>query len=937
MKISKLAAFAVLLNVIIPGGYVSAHATPTEYIPAPSIVLERLPEKVAINFSERIEEAASSIIIFGPDGAQLPLDKASVRPDDLRYFEVPMPAGSEGTYAVSWQVVSADDGHFTKGAFTFSLGSEGGINLLNQREQLQVMHASPLSESLAIGIELVGHALFFGVFGALVLWHREMRLPLASNPEARRFFRRRIAALAILATACVVLGGTGYVIAKSISLQAIQAVEFADSLRSFLATAAGKYALYRILGVLVLLGLFWRKRMAIFAAEQLTAWEVIMGMLLLAQVVLRVQSSHAMAAHFLPWFTQLDHVIHLLAKNLWAGLLLIAAMLLWPTSRILGSVRFFDEHMRKIKAWLSAAIGLALITGTYIIWLDLKEFENLLLTDWGKNFILFGLLLIPLVGLRVYHLLFAEKEVQSKYGITFPLEVFFSITLLFGTAASMITTPPLARPALFDAISASGTDRLIFSEHPYEKNSYWIRGEDAGGNPIPLTRAVVTLFQEDEGIGPIVAEVERRTNSSFVFSKRELSPPGRWRVEVAASRERAYDLTGTYFIRHPASDVSGASRTRDVFGAVMIFGGIASLLVGLAMVKLAQKSMTAGESVSENTPPRFRIFLPVFLAALYIAGAWTVRTDILISPFERLCRSRGDMWHTMTAMREGRITSERAYAGCMTADGQYHFPNVLEYIHFTRPRNPSFSGEVVPPVPSAGVASSIVIEIKDEKGKPVDELTVAHERLLHVVVVSEDFKHFDHIHLEDFGTILPETRQSGRFTLPYIFPRSGRYLIAVDYRIQSSYISDHFVINVEGGPGMDEIRHDYKSVQEGDEYAVTLTASVPRAGEESVLEYYFNNKEGPIDALEAYLGAAMHISVVKEDFERFIHAHGEIHLEEEEKLSKGPHMHQALPHYFGPEVEAHISFPEPGIYHIFGQFKYRGKVELSHFMLEIPF
>lgn len=938
MNISRLAAPAALLGILVPAGYVSAHATPTDYIPAPSIVLERLPEKVAINFSERIEAAASSIIIFGSDGTQLPLDKASVRPDDLRYFEVPMPPGSEGTYAVSWQVVSADDGHFTKGAFTFSLGKEGGINLVNQRgQQLQVVHSSPLSESLAIGIELVGNALFFGVLGMLALWHKKMRPSLAANGEAHKFFLRRITLLAIIAAGCVVLGTAGYVIAKSITLQTIQAVAFNNSLRSFLGTAAGRYALYRLGIALLLLALFWKKRAVIFAAERLTIWEILMGTLLLAQVVLRVQSSHAMAAHFLPWFTQLDHAIHLLAKNLWAGLLLLAAMLLWPASRILGNRKFFVEQMRRISVWLSAAICLALTTGVYIIWLDLKEFENLFLTDWGKNFILLGLLLVPLVGLRLYHILFAERGGSAKYEITFPLEVFFGAAFLFGTAASMITTPPIMHPTLFEARSSSGGDMLIFAEHPYEKNSYLVRGEGAGGDPIPLTQAVVTLFQEDQGIGPIVAGVERRTNGSFVFSKKELFPAGRWRVEITASRNNAYDLTGTHHVsNHSVGTASGGFRTWGVFETVMLFGGLGALLFGSVMIRLARRNVSAVQRVSGDALPRFGLFLPAVFAVAYIAGAWTVHAEILISPFERLCRSNGDMWHAMTAMREGRVTSQQAYAGCMTADGQYHFPDALEYAHFTRPRNPSFRGETVPTAPSAGIPSSIVIEIKDEEGRPVDELTVSHERLFHVVVVSEDFEHFDHIHLEDFGTILAETRQSGRFTLPYTFPRSGKYLIAVDYRIQNSYFSDHFVVSAEGGSGMNEIRRDHGVVQKGDGYTVVFSASGLGLGGESVLEYYFENEKGPIQTLEAYLGAAMHISIVKENLGKFIHAHGEIHLEGEEKLSAGAHVHKVLPHYFGPEVEAHISFPEPGIYHVFGQFKYRGKVELSHFMLEIP-
>lgn len=42
-----------------------------------------------------------------------------------------------------------------------------------------------------------------------------------------------------------------------------------------------------------------------------------------------------------------------------------------------------------------------------------------------------------------------------------------------------------------------------------------------------------------------------------------------------------------------------------------------------------------------------------------------------------------------------------------------------------------------------------------------------------------------------------------------------------------------------------------------------------------------------------------------------------------------------LPAVFGPNVEAHATFPEPGVYYLFGEFKHEGKVLVSKFAITV--
>jgi copper transport protein len=101
---------------------VLAHAPPINCEPEASAILERAPEWVRIHFSERIEPKASSIFVFGPDGSRIDEGNAAMDPQNPHFYSISLKEGKPGTCTVSWQVVSADDGHLTKGAFIFLVG-----------------------------------------------------------------------------------------------------------------------------------------------------------------------------------------------------------------------------------------------------------------------------------------------------------------------------------------------------------------------------------------------------------------------------------------------------------------------------------------------------------------------------------------------------------------------------------------------------------------------------------------------------------------------------------------------------------------------------------------------------------------------------------------------------------------------------------------------
>jgi hypothetical protein len=237
---------------------------------------------------------------------------------------------------------------------------------------------------------------------------------------------------------------------------------------------------------------------------------------------------------------------------------------------------------------------------------------------------------------------------------------------------------------------------------------------------------------------------------------------------------------------------------------------------------------------------------------------------------------------------------------------------------------------------TAGTPTTIQLSLKDSKGNPVHGLSLHHDRILHVVIVGQDFSAFAHIHPEDLGPVTAHMKKNAMFKVKYTFPKSGRYLVGVDFAVGEHLFSKHFVVFAGGQPGMGFIKMDLSRGKSFGGLDVTLTPSEEHitAGKEMRFRYLFRESGSPVTDIEPYLSAPMHLSIVSVDLENFIHTHGELpgmHPVGQHEH----HMHMTVPKKFGPEIDFHVVFPVPGLYVIFGQVERRGKVVLTNFMVKV--
>jgi hypothetical protein len=238
---------------------------------------------------------------------------------------------------------------------------------------------------------------------------------------------------------------------------------------------------------------------------------------------------------------------------------------------------------------------------------------------------------------------------------------------------------------------------------------------------------------------------------------------------------------------------------------------------------------------------------------------------------------------------------------------------------------------------AAGIAEAINISIKDSAGKPEQELTMLHDRILHVVIASRDFTVFSHIHPEDFGPVTAAMKEKAQFPVKYAFPKAGNYILGIDFAVKGQAYSKKFVINVAGDPKMGAPITDFSRTRKFGDYDVSLKAApeIIAAGKEMTLTYQFSKDGSPVTDLEPYLSATMHASIISSDLDIFIHEHGQVPGMESMGMH-GHHMHDmSVPGKFGPEIKLSVVFPSKGVYEIFGEVKHKGKIILTQFMVKV--
>ncbi|WP_422753117.1 copper resistance CopC/CopD family protein [Micromonospora sp. WMMD708] len=124
-RLARLGAAAGLLVTLValllaPAGPAGAHAVLSSSSPVASSVVPSAPSEVVLTFSESVRKVPDKVRVIAPDGSRA--DRGEPRFEGSVVTIGVDPAGPQGTYLVSYRVISADS-HPVSGAFTYSVGA----------------------------------------------------------------------------------------------------------------------------------------------------------------------------------------------------------------------------------------------------------------------------------------------------------------------------------------------------------------------------------------------------------------------------------------------------------------------------------------------------------------------------------------------------------------------------------------------------------------------------------------------------------------------------------------------------------------------------------------------------------------------------------------------------------------------------------------------
>lgn len=201
--------------------------------------------------------------------------------------------------------------------------------------------------------------------------------------------------------------------------------------------------------------------------------------------------------------------------------------------------------------------------------------------------------------------------------------------------------------------------------------------------------------------------------------------------------------------------------------------------------------------------------------------------------------------------------------------------------------------------------------IVDDAGLAVTSFDVAHERLLHLIVVSRNLVDYAHLHptIDPAGT--------WEVDLPMLAP--GSYRVFADFVPgDGAQITLGADIVVEGAASTVAVPEPaIQSTVDG--YDVTIEAT-PTVGDSNLL---FGVRRGGDDiTTDAYLGEAGHLVVVRTDDLAFLHVHPDTDVGNDVQTNA--------------DVAFVAGFPSAGRYRLFLEFAHGGAVHTAAFTLDVP-
>lgn len=513
--------FVSLFSLLIYPLAVSGHATVTSSNPSPNEILDSLPEKISIQFSEDIQTSFYTLEVYSENESKIPLQDIHVSKKTLEGTW--SDSSDEGVYFIKWRVISSD-GHPIEGTIPFQFGET-----TNNSGQVIAKENAGFPSSSQIFLQSLQYLCFAAITGILFF-----NLLLTKGPLPDRMSSRT--------RGYILLSYTGLAISILLSLplkvtidagvgwqNAFNGLYLKEVLQS---TQFGTiWIIEIILLITLLIPLFFMMRNH-FNKYTLFLSFVLMSSLMVCKAFIghTNDTTHQYLAVTMGF-------LHLLSMALWLGGLL-AILVIMPKSynpKMTDDKKtFYWSIIQKFSSWAFLFVSILIISGVYSSFQHIPTLHSLLNTTYGQILIIKIGLMFMMLGFGVYHFIRGKRKAK-KLGLSTGIEFSLGIIVLIVAALLTNVQTAMSSPGPIELTEMTEkNEQVTLSITPNEVGDNFIQLKLTNDKGVPYTDIEqLTLIMEPIGgdVGEIKLQLQE-DNKGIFTTKSIMTMPGKWTIHV---------------------------------------------------------------------------------------------------------------------------------------------------------------------------------------------------------------------------------------------------------------------------------------------------------------------------------------------------------------------------------------------------------------------
>jgi copper transport protein len=483
-----------LATLAFPAAPASAHAVLASSNPIGNSVLRAAPTEVVLTFTESVRKVPDRVRVIGPDGKRVDQGDASF---DGAVVTIPVrQTGAQGTYLVSYRVISADS-HPVSGGFTYSVGAPSTTPPDDAGE------AQGDNPVVATGMKVVR---YIGYAGLVLLVGPVLVITLLWPARLSRSGPAGVIwtgmGLVTLATVAGVVLDVPYT-----SGGGLLDVD-GSGLRNVLSSTFGTAHLIR-LGLLVAIALLLRP---LLRGETGRVDQILLAVLGGAAILTWPIAGHPAASPVAAVSVVVD-AVHLTSMAVWLGglVMLVAFLLRQANERELGAILPIWSR------WAALAVGALVLAGTVQALIEVGTPGALVSTTYGRLIIAKVVLLGAVISIAAYSRKLVlrrlapgeprrlRRAVGAELGITAVVLALSAVLVQTTPARTAAANEELGGPGFYTATLDSNLFKLQVDVDPAKKgnNSIHLYAYDKNNNPLPVVEWKGTAALPANDVAPV--------------------------------------------------------------------------------------------------------------------------------------------------------------------------------------------------------------------------------------------------------------------------------------------------------------------------------------------------------------------------------------------------------------------------------------------------